>query len=70
MNELALKLKNGVVKTLTRNEQNLDEDYLVKSDKTYSRRELAAEIENETPFGMELLTKTIILAIDLITRQR
>jgi hypothetical protein len=68
MNELTLKLKNEVVRQLTKNEQNMNSDYLVKGDKTYSRRQLAAEIENETQFGIEILTSTIVLAMDLTVR--
>lgn len=70
MNDLTLKLKNEVVRQLTKNEQNMDSDYLVKSDKMYSRRQLAAEIESETQFGIEILTSMIVLAIDLTARQR
>lgn len=70
MNELALKLKTEVVRQLTKNEQNMDSDYLVKGNKTYSRKQLAAEIETETQFGIETLTSMIVLAIDLTARQR
>ena len=68
MNDLTLKLKNEVVRQLTKNEQNMDSDYLVKENKTYSRRQLAAEIEAETQFGIETLTSMIVLAIDLTAR--
>ncbi len=70
MNELTIKLKNEVVKQLTKNQQNIDDDYVVKGNKTYSRRELATEIINETQFGIELLANVIVLAIDLTARQR
>ena len=70
LNELSIKLKNGVVRNLTKNEQNMDDDYLVKGDKTYSRRQLSTEIEMETDFGIEILTSVIVLSIDLTARQR
>lgn len=71
MNELTLKLKNEVIRSLTNNEQNLDEDYyLVSGDKKYTRRELAAEIENETKFGIKMLSNMVMLAIDLTARQK
>ena len=70
MNELALKLKTEVVKQLIKNEQNMDVDYLVGGRKTYTRRELADEIEKETEFGMETLANMVLLAIDLTARQR
>jgi hypothetical protein len=70
MNELTLKLKNEVVRQLTHNEQNLDVKYLYKENKTYTRRELAAEIEAETTLGIDLLAGMILLAIDISSRHR
>ena len=70
MNELSLKLKNEVVRQLTKNEQIVDEKYLHKGGKVYSRRELAAEIEAETEFGIDLLAGMVTLAIDISTRQK
>lgn len=70
MNELSLKLKNEVIRKLTSNEQNLDENYLVRGEKLYTRRQLANEIEVETEFGISLLSSMIILAIDISTRQK
>jgi len=70
MNELALKLKNEVVRQLTKNEQILDVDYFIKGDKKYSRRDLAFEIESESEFGIEMLSGMIVLAIDLTSRNK
>lgn len=70
MNELSLKLKNEVVRKLTSNEQNLDEVYLSKGGKSYTRRELASEIENETEVGIGILSNMIMLAIDITSRQK
>jgi len=70
MNDLTLKLKKSVIDKLTRNEQNLDEPYLVRNQKAYTRRELASEIENETELGIDTLTSMIMLAIDLTARHK
>lgn len=70
MNELSLKLKKEVIRKLISNEQNLDEKYLTKGDKSYTRRDLANEIENETEYGISLLSSIIILAIDISTRSK
>lgn len=70
MNELALKLKNEVIKQLTINEQNINDEYLVRGNKVYSKREIAYEIETETEFGVEILTGMIVLAIDLVARKK
>lgn len=69
-NELTLKLKTEVIKLLTKNEQNMDVDYLIRGGKTYSRRQLANEIEIQSQFGIEILSDMIILAIDITTRQQ
>lgn len=70
MNELSLKLKKEVVRQLTKNEQIMDEKYLYKGGKVYTRKELAVEIEAETEFGIDLLAEMITLAIDISTRQK
>lgn len=70
MDELSLKLKNSVIDKLTRNEQMLDVPYIVRNQKSYTRRELASEIENETEIGIDTLTSMIILAIDLTSRHK
>lgn len=70
MNDLTLKLKQSVISQLTKNEQIVDEKYLTKGSKSYTRRELASEIENETDFGIEFISGMVILAIDLTARQK
>ncbi len=71
MNELTLKLKNEVIKQLTINEQNINDEYLIRgNNKVYNRRELAYEIETETEFGVEILTEMVLLAIDLVARKK
>jgi hypothetical protein len=70
MNELSLKLKQNVISQLTKNEQIVDERYLTKGNKSYTRRDIATEIENESEFGIEFLSGMIMLAIDLTARQK
>lgn len=70
MEDLSLKLKKSVINLLTRNEQNLDEEYLVRDNKVYTRREIASEIEKESEFGIGMLSSMIILAIDLTARHK
>lgn len=70
MEDLSLKLKNSLIDKLTRNEQNLDIPYLVRNQKSYTRRELALEIENETEIGIDTLTSMLMLAIDLTARHK
>ena len=70
MNDLALKLKAHLITMLTRNEQNLDIPYLTKKDRIWSRRELAAEIEAETPEGIDMLTSILMLAVAISSRQK
>jgi hypothetical protein len=70
MNELALKLKQTIISQLIKNEQIVDAIYLHKGRKSYSRRNIATEIENETEFGIEFLAGMVMLAIDLTARQK
>lgn len=70
MNTLSLKLKSEIVRQLTKNEQILDEKYLHKGGKVYSRRQLAAEIGAETELGIDILAGMVLLAIDISSRQR
>lgn len=70
MEDLSLKLKKSVINLLTRNEQNLDIPYLVRNQKSYTRREIASEIEKESEFGIGMLSSMIILAIDLTARHK
>jgi len=68
MEKLALKLKSEVIKRLGSNEQVLDEPYMVAGEKSYTRRDILNEVENETDFGVQILTNMIMLAIDLTAR--
>lgn len=65
---LSLKLKDAMIKRLTANEQTADEDYIMISGDTYSRREIAAEIEAQSEIGIKLLINVIMLSLDIMTR--
>lgn len=70
MEELSKKLKTELISQLMRNEQNLNAPYLMRGDKMFTRKALATEIENETDIGIEILTNILMLAVDLMTRQK
>lgn len=68
MQELSQKLKKSLIETLVRNEQNIDDPYLFKNNKRWTRREIAKEIENETEFGIDMITSILNLSLDLMSR--
>ena len=68
MNELSLKLKTEMVRQLRINKSKMDDVYIRTGDKSYTKRELANEIENETEFGIKMLTQMVSLAFDLLSR--
>lgn len=68
MQELTRKLKESLIDSLTRNQQNLNEPYLNKHGKLWTRKELSEEIRNETDFGIELMSNMLMLSIDIISR--
>ncbi len=70
MNELALKLKNKLVAELLHNDQNSDQPYLHVGQTTYTRRQIADEIERETEFGINQMTNMLLLSLDLIARKK
>lgn len=70
MNELTLKMKNYLIKSILESPRDLDEDYIYCGNKTYSRRDLMIEIENETEFGIELLSTTMTLALDMLVKTK
>lgn len=69
MEGLLLKVKNELVKKLLSFTDRLDDDYLHAGQKTYTRREIATEIENETEFGIQWLTTSIEVTLDTLARQ-
>lgn len=68
MQELSEKLKNQLVETLIRNEQNADTPYLYTEGRYWTRREISEEIKNETEFGVNQMASLLVLSLDLIAR--
>jgi len=68
INDLALKLKNGVADNLMNSPRDIDAVYMCQGSKSYSRRDLANEIKNETELGMDLITNMITIVLDKTAR--
>lgn len=65
MNDLVLKLKESLVNHLL-SCQDLDSVYVVsRQNGSYTKRQLANEIQNETEFGLKVMTNCLILAIEI-----
>jgi len=69
INELSLKLKNGLIDNLMNSPRDLDVVYMCCGVNTYSRRELATEIQNETEFGLEMIINCMSATMDVVSRQ-
>lgn len=71
MNELSNRLKNAIVSDILNKKQNLlDEHYVTSSQGSFTRRELAEEIKNETEVGMQVVEDILKLTLDLLHRQK
>lgn len=68
MQELSERLKNSLIESLIRNEQNVNEPYLYCNGKHWTRREISEEIKNETEFGVSQMTNIMLTSLDFITR--
>ena len=69
MNEqLCIKLKLTLIKSLLSNEQIVDEIYLIRGDKSYTRKELAKELEIESEFGLQVMTNILKLSIEMFEK--
>lgn len=71
MDLLAKRLKEAIVKNLLNSKQEtLDCHYMTSSAGSFSKRELAFEIENETEVGLRVMENLILLALDLTERKK
>jgi hypothetical protein len=71
MEELSKRLKRAMINTILNKKQtDLDGSYMTTSQGTFSRNELASEIENETVVGVQLLSNIISLSIHLLEREK
>jgi uncharacterized protein YjhX (UPF0386 family) len=62
------QLKQEVINSLLRENTNPDEVYLVSGQKSWTRRQLADEIQQNTPTGVGMLSKMLNLTLYLMTR--
>jgi len=51
------------------NEQLVDKPYLVQGEKTFTRREIADEIRDNSSWGISFLSITIMLAIEIMASE-
>lgn len=70
MNELTKKLKDNIIKSLLSNEHNINDSYLLSKGRSWTRSQIAQEIENETEFGIDFMSDMLSLSLDLIARQK
>lgn len=69
MNELTKLLKESLIKhILSVKLDELDKPYMSSSQGSFSRRELAKEIDFETEIGIEIMKKLLFLTVDLLER--
>ena len=64
------KVKVELIRQLISNDQIADEPYIVFGNKSWTRRELAKEIEGETEVGIEQITNILDFALDIMTRTK
>lgn len=65
--ELAQKIKSRLIEGLLES-NDVDAPCLHSGKNTYSKRQIADEIERETDFGMKTLTNMFMLTLDLVSR--
>lgn len=66
LNKLTKELKESVINTY----KKIGENNAIHSCKQYTGNEVASEIENETEFGVNILSSLIKLSIELVKRQK
>ena len=70
MDDLSNRLKDAVVYNIMnpRRRVDLDAPYLANTRGSWTRRELAKEIEDETEIGIKQLEGMVLLTLDLLER--
>ena len=66
---LERKLKEAMIRRLTET-QHKDRPYMVKGRETYTRQQIADEIEAESNFGIEMMTMMLALALQLTNESK
>lgn len=67
LNKLSSEIKEMTIKAY---KKFGDDRSLVTKGRAFTGNEIAAEVENETEFGIEIVTSLVRLSIDLIKRQK
>ena len=71
MDKLTQELKRSLVRTfLNSKEDTLDKHYMTTSKGSFTRRELASEIENETEIGLQQMESILKLTIHMLERNK
>jgi uncharacterized protein (DUF2384 family) len=68
MSKNILILKNSLIKFLSKG--NLDEKYMICNKKTYTKRMMIEELNNDTDFGNDFINSVLMLAVDLFDRKK
>lgn len=66
----AAELRKALWEHLISNPQIIDDPYLFTNGKVYTRRELSYEVNFGTPVGIEIITKMLLLSLDLMARDK
>lgn len=65
---LLQSLREKAIENIIQDGEDLDKIFMISGNNSYSRRDIAEGIKNETEFGVEMLSKLITLTIDLVSR--
>jgi hypothetical protein len=61
-------LKESIIKFLSKG--NLDEPYIFSGKKSYTKKMIIEEIQNNTIIGNEFINNLILLSLDLLDRKK
>lgn len=71
LNKLTIRVKESLVKQILNvKAYQLDKPYIGSSHGTWTRRELAKEISDETEIGMRHIEMLLNLTLDLLARNK
>ena len=68
INSLTNKLKKQLINSLKINDDVMNDPYLTIDEKTYTKKEIINEIQNETEIGIKLITNVLMATIDYMSR--
>lgn len=67
MESIVEKLKQRVIKAM-RESKDADQPFIANNAGSYTKNQIADEVEQGTEFGIETLSNLIMLAVDLMSR--